>query len=62
MLKFKHKKTGNIIEVTQEIADQLIYPQGHYEEIKEEAPAEEVVVAPKKSKKKSKKKATKRSS
>ena len=57
MLKFKHKKTGNIIEVTQEIADQLVYPQGHYEEFTPEAPTK---VEAKVSKKKAKKKVIKK--
>jgi len=57
---FKQPKTNKIIEVSEEIAEQLLRPQGKYIEV--DAPTEEVVVAPKIAKKKSKKKTTKRSS
>lgn len=51
MLKFKSPE-GSVIEVTEEFAEQVLRPQGKYEEIFPEAPV-------KKAKKKSKKKASK---
>lgn len=52
MPHFKHKKTGDLIEVTEEFADQVIRPQKHYEEYTPEAPK---TVAAKVSKKKANK-------
>ena len=57
MLKFKHKVTGNIVPATEEHANQVLRPQGHYEEVfEEEAP---IKVETPVSKKKAKKKTTK---
>ena len=32
MPHFKHKETGSVVEVTEEFAEQVMRPQGHYEE------------------------------
>ena len=32
---FKHKKTGDIVERSEEFANQVLRPQGHYEEVSE---------------------------
>ena len=60
MLKFKNIKSGNIVEVTEQIAEQLLRPQGKYVEIFPEE--EEKVIAPKVTKKKAKKKSKKAAS
>ena len=58
MPRFKSPK-GDVVEVTEEFAEQVLRPQGKYVEVFEEAPKEvkepTKVVAPKVSKKKSKK-------
>ena len=51
MLKFKNIKSGNIVEVTEQIAEQLLRPQGKYVEI---FPEEEKKVTPKITKNESK--------
>ena len=61
MPKFKNPISNEIIEVTEEFAEQVLRPQGKYTEVFEETkPAAEVVkpkyVMPKTGKKKSKKK------
>ena len=53
MPRFKSPK-GDVVEVTEEFAEQVLRPQGKYVELKEEAPVK--VVAPKVSKKKTIKK------
>ena len=56
---FKQPKTGKIIEFTEEVAEQILRPQGKYIEV--EAPSKEKEVeAPSIDKKKSKKKIVKK--
>lgn len=57
MPRFKNLKTGELVEVTEEFAEQVLRPQGRYTEVFEEPPK---VEAPKVSKKKAKKKTAKR--
>lgn len=52
MPKFKHPTTGDVVEVTEEFANQVLRAQGKYKEIEFEVP--EVVSKKKTSKKKSK--------
>lgn len=41
MSKWLHKKTGNIVEFTDEVfIEQVIRPQGHYEEITDDGQSE----------------------
>lgn len=54
MLTFKNKTTGLVVEVTEEFANQVLRPQGKYEEV-----IPETVVKPIPKKKVSKKKSTK---
>ena len=69
MLKFKNPKTGVILEVTEEFAEQVLRPQGHYEEIggekvsteiKSEVKSQEVGSTPTTSTKKKRKKVAKK--
>ena len=53
MVYFKNIKSGNVVEVTEEFAEQVLIPQGKY--LKTDAPVKEApkVVAKKKAKKSS---------
>ncbi len=55
MVYFKNIKSGNVVEVSEEFAEQVLIPQGHY--LKTSAPIKETIVEAVKSvaKKKSKK-------
>lgn len=54
MLTFKNKTSGLVVEVTEEFAEQVLRPQGKYEEIIPKTPVK--VEAPRVSKKKTSKK------
>lgn len=56
MLTFKNKGSGLVVEVTEEFAEQVLRPQGKYEEI---VPEKEVIVKKKISRKKVSKKKVK---
>ena len=56
MPKFKNLKTGDIIEVTEEHAAQVLRPQGSYVEVVDSPKEFEVVSTKKKTKKKTNKK------